>query len=88
MQKQFSGLDDSSWENYKKSLKEAMEAGEELGISNRVMEQAAKFAGQYLAEKVNPDLPENKALKEMWQVADSREKSTIASLMVKLAKNS
>jgi len=88
MQNQFSALDDSSWENYKKSLKQAIEVGEELGISDRVMEKAASLAGQYLADKVEPDLAENRAIKELWQVADSREKRTIASLMAKLAKNS
>ncbi len=88
LQNMFQAVDDSSWDGYKQSLKQALEAGEAAGISHHLMERAASFAGEYLAQKVEPDLPENRALKELWQVADNKEKRTIASLVVKLAKKS
>ncbi|MEL7563801.1 MAG: DUF3243 family protein [Dehalobacterium sp.] len=87
MQEIMKNLDTSSWESYKHSLGKGMEIAKELGMSEQEIAAVAQKFGSYLAQNVNPDLPENKALKELWQIADQREQQTLTNLMMKLAKS-
>ena len=80
-------LDTSSWENYKKSLGEATRAAEEFGISDRTIAGFATTFGEFLNQNAHADLPENRAIQELWNVADKKEKHTIAKLMVEVCKN-
>lgn len=79
-------LDASSWENYKRSLGEAMEFANEMGISDEQITAFAQQFGDYLAKNVNPDIPENQSLKELWEVASPEEQQAIASAMIKVSK--
>jgi NADH dehydrogenase FAD-containing subunit len=81
-------LDTSSWESYKRSLGEAMEFANEMGITEEQIAQFAQQFGSYLAKNISPDIPENRALKELWEIASPEEQRTIASVMMKLARNS
>lgn len=87
MQEILSRLDTSSWENYKKSLGKGMEVANDMGFSDDAITKFAQRFGSFLSNKVSPDIPENKALKELWEVATPDEQKTVASLMMKLAKN-
>jgi len=87
MQEIMKNLDTSSWDSYKHSLGKGMEIAKELGMSEQEIATVAQKFGSYLAHNVNPDLPENKALKELWQIADEREQQTLTNLMMKLAKS-
>ncbi len=82
------GLDTSSWENYKKSLGQAVEAAEDFGIGDRTITAFAAKFGEFLNRNASADLPENKAIQELWQVADKKEQHTLAKLMVEVCKNS
>lgn len=82
----FSQLDTSSWNAYKRSLGQGVETAQELGVSDRALTTFAASFGEFLARNAEADLPENKAIKEMWQVADSGDQKVLAGLMVKLAK--
>ncbi len=76
----------TSWENWKSYLGQAVEFAEELGMpSDRIYSLAAQ-AGSVLAEAIPPSNPEQKAMKELWEVADREEQMVIARLMTKLAK--
>ncbi|MGI6711201.1 MAG: DUF3243 family protein [Bacillota bacterium] len=88
MQEILSKLDTSSWEKYKRSLGEAMEVASEMGIPDEQIQLFSQQLGSYLAQNITPDIPENKALKELWEVASPEEQKAIAGLMIKLAKNS
>ncbi len=88
MQQILSKLDTSSWESYKRSLGEAMEFANEMGISDSQLSQFAQQFGNYLTQNITPDIPENRALKDLWEIASPEEQRTIAGLMMKLAKNS
>ncbi|MCR6545607.1 DUF3243 domain-containing protein [Dehalobacterium formicoaceticum] len=88
MKQMLDRLDTSSWEQYKHSLGEAMEFANDMGISEDEITQLAQTFGSYLANNISPDIPENKALKELWEVATPEEQATLTSLMIKLAKNS
>ncbi|AEG61819.1 DUF3243 domain-containing protein [Desulforamulus ruminis] len=78
----------ASWDNWKKYLGQAMEFAEELGISKDKIENYALTAGAILADNVQPTNPEQKVLKELWDVADKDEQQIIARLMAKLASRS
>ncbi len=78
----------TSWDNWKKYLGQAMEFAEELGISREKVQGYAMTAGAILADNVQPANPEQKVLKELWEVADREEQEVIARLMTKLASRS
>lgn len=78
----------TSWDSWKKYLGQAMEFAEELGISREKVQSYAITAGSILADNVQPANPEQKALKELWDVADKDEQQVIARLMTKLASRS
>lgn len=74
----------SDWENWKRFLGQAVEFAEELGVSRDRIASLAHQAGDVLAENVTPDTPEQKTMKELWSVADDKEKHTLATLMTRL----
>lgn len=78
----------TSWDNWKKYLGQAMEFAEELGIGREKVQGYAMTAGTILADNVQPANPEQKVLKELWDVADREEQEVIARLMTKLASRS
>lgn len=75
----------TDWDNWKKFLGQAVEFAEELGVSKERIASLARQAGEVLAESVTPSNPEQKALKELWMVADQQEKQMLANLMTKLS---
>lgn len=88
MQEIMNNLNTSSWESYKQSLGKGMEVAKELGMSDQEIATVAQKFGSYLAQHIdNPDLPENKALRDLWQVADEQEQQILTNLMMRLAKS-
>lgn len=83
MQELMKRLDTSSWDKYKRSLKGAMEVASELGMSDQEIASLAQKFGGYLAKNVQPDLPENKAMKELWDIASPEEQKTLSELMMR-----
>ncbi|OAT79854.1 hypothetical protein A6M21_14740 [Desulfotomaculum copahuensis] len=77
----------TDWENWKRFLGQAVEFAEELGVSRERITNLAQQAGQVLADNVTPANPEQKALKELWTVADQQERQMLANLMTKLVAN-
>lgn len=75
----------TDWDSWKLFLGQAVEFAEELGVSRERIASLARQAGEVLAESVPPSNPEQKALKELWQVADQQEKQVLANLMAKLS---
>ncbi|MBM7853660.1 hypothetical protein JOC37_000025 [Desulfohalotomaculum tongense] len=76
----------TSWDNWKSYLGQAVEFAEELGISEDRIVSLATQAGAVLAENVPPANPEQRTMKELWEVADSEERQVIGRLMTKIAK--
>ena len=75
----------TDWETWKRFLGQAVEFAEELGVSRERIASLARQAGEVPAESVPPSNPEQKALKELRQVADQQEKQMPANLMAKLS---
>ena len=78
----------TNWDDWKKYLGHMVEFAEELGMSHDRIKGMAAQAGDLLAQHVPPANPEQKVLKELWDVADEHEQETLAGLMTKLAKRS
>lgn len=74
----------TEWDNWKRFLSQAVEFAEELGISRDRIAMLARQAGDVLADSVQPANPEQKVMKELWNVSDQQEKQVLANLMTKL----
>jgi len=72
------------WDHWKSYLSQAVEFAEEIGVSKDKINSLAYQAGDILAGGIAPSNPEQKVLKELWDVSDQQEKQVIANLMVKL----
>ncbi len=75
-----------NFDTWKKFLGERVVQAEKLGMSEDVISKLAYEIGDFLDEKVDPQNPSNRTLKELWEVGNQEERQTIARLMVKLAK--
>jgi hypothetical protein len=77
-------LSNSDWDTWKKTLGQAVEFAEGLGISKQKISSLAQQAGDLLAESVPPANPEQKVIKELWDVAGPEERKVLATLMTRL----
>ncbi|OAB45050.1 DUF3243 domain-containing protein [Paenibacillus antarcticus] len=75
-----------NFDTWKKFLGERVVQAEKLGMSEDTISKLAYEIGDFLDEKVDPQNPSNRALKELWEVGNKEERQTVARLMVKLAK--
>jgi hypothetical protein len=74
----------ADWDTWKKTLGQAVEFAEELGISKQQIGTLAQQAGDILAQSVTPSNPEQQAVKELWDVAQPEERKVLAALMTRL----
>lgn len=74
----------ADWDTWKKTLGQAVEFAEELGISKQQIGTLAQQAGDLLAQSVPPSNPEQQAVKELWDVAQPEERKVLAALMTRL----
>ncbi len=76
-----------SFKQWIDTLQEAVGRAKSIGMSEEDINKAAIQLGDYLAENVQPDIRENKLLKELWEVGSEQEKKALASMVVKLVEN-
>lgn len=69
---------------WKEILGEQVDRAQAMGMSDDQIAHAAEKIGDYLASKVDPQNPQQRLLKEMWEVCDQDEQHTLARVMVKL----
>lgn len=72
------------WRDWKQDLGRAVHLGETLNFSPEQLDRMAYRVGDFLAHQVDPKMPEQMVLKELWDLADEGEQRTLASLMVRL----
>lgn len=72
------------WNDWKTNLGRAVDIGETLHLSEDQVDRMAYRVGDFLAHRVDPKMPEQMVLKELWDVASENEQKTLASLMVRL----
>ena len=74
----------TTWDTWKQTLGQAVEFAEELGIAREQVASMAQQVGDLLAQNVPPANPEQKAVKELWEVATANERKILADLMTRL----
>ncbi len=77
-------MDIKSFDQWTEVLHKRLELGRNLKLSEDLIQKGAKLIGDYLATWVEPDAPENKLLKDFWDLSDETERQAITSLMIKL----
>ncbi|AIQ64386.1 hypothetical protein D3C81_63720 [compost metagenome] len=75
-----------NYDTWKRFLGERVIQAEKVGMSEDTISKLAYEIGEFLDKKVDPQNASNRAIKELWDVGDESQRQTIASLMVKLAK--
>ncbi|WP_195573281.1 DUF3243 domain-containing protein [Paenibacillus sp. 1001270B_150601_E10] len=78
-----------NYDSWKKFLGDRVKNAKTIGMTEDTINNLAFEIGSFLDEKVDPQNPQERAIKELWEVGNESERKTIASLMVRLAeKNS
>jgi hypothetical protein len=72
-----------SFEQFKDHLGEKLNLAQRMGASRGTILNAAKDFAGWLSESVDPNNPEQRLLKEMWDVADDNEKNAMVNVLVK-----
>ncbi|MCR4419776.1 MAG: DUF3243 domain-containing protein [Clostridia bacterium] len=74
----------SNFDQWVNTLSTAVSKARGMGMSDEMIRSSAVQVGNYLYANVDPDIPENRVLRAMWEVADEPERQAIASTLVKL----
>lgn len=72
-----------SFDQFKDSLGHKLNMAHHAGASRGTILNAAKDFSEWLATSVDPKNPEQRLLKEMWQVGDENERNALVSMLVK-----
>lgn len=78
-------LHPDSFETFRRNLAEAIAIAEETGIPGRLIQRQAVAVGDYLARHVEPTTPEQRLLKELWDVGTEAERRALAAMLVRWA---
>lgn len=74
----------TSFDTWKQFLHDRVQAAESIGLSEEQISKLAFKIGDFLANKIDPENPQERVLKDLWSVAEADEQKTIARLMVKM----
>jgi sulfur relay (sulfurtransferase) DsrC/TusE family protein len=72
------------WYQWRATLKEAIEQGRKMGLSDETIQSLSANVGDFLASKVCPATKEEELLREMWDIATPDERRTLASLIFRM----
>ena len=72
------------WASWRGHLQDAIKRGREFGMSDEMIQKLSVKIGDFLANKICPATPEEELMKELWEIANSEERKTLAILMFKL----
>lgn len=74
----------NTWQEWLDTLGEALNRAEEMKMPKKIISKSAAQMGEFLFEIIDPNVPENRLLKNMWGLADDKEREALASVMIKL----
>lgn len=73
-----------SFEIFAKELGQKLEVAQQTGMSKEQIVAKAADIGDWLANNYDPQSPEQRLLKEMWDVSGNQEQEAIAEAVVKV----
>lgn len=77
-------LDD--FETFKKFLLKNVLRAKKLGISDKMIVKGVDYAQYFLANFIKPENPEEKLLKNLWELGDKDERRALSNMLLKLVK--
>jgi hypothetical protein len=73
-----------SWHQWKKMLHKAVNAAENVGVSDEHISELALRLGDFLANKIDPGNREQRLLNELWNEAGEDEKKVLTRLIIRM----
>lgn len=70
------------WSEWRQTLAQAIDVGRSMGMSDREIADKAEVIGDFLANNVDPQNPEQRILKELWEAADENQQQELARLII------
>jgi len=77
-------LNMQDWSEWRQTLAQAIDVGHTMGMSDEEIAQKAEAIGDFLAKNVDPKNPEQRLLKELWEVADEEQQQELARLIIEV----
>lgn len=77
-----------NFDRWKEFLGERVEQAQSAGMSQDEIEHVAYRMGDFLSNKVDPQNPQERLLKQLWDSGDESDQKALARMMVNLAKKS
>jgi hypothetical protein len=77
----------NDWDKWKKTLYKVISMGETVGLSDAAIANIGSKIGDFLSNNVDPENREQRLLKELFEVADKKEKETLTSIIIKMIQN-
>lgn len=74
----------NDFDKWKKTLYNAISMGETVGLSEDTITNLGTKVGDFLASNVDPENPQQRLLKELFEVSNKREQETLTSVIIKM----
>jgi hypothetical protein len=75
----------NNFDTWKQFLGNRVAAAKNMGIGEDAIAKLAYEIGEFLENRIDPENPEERVLKELWDAGNESERQTMAALMVKVA---
>ena len=72
-----------SFDSFRQNLARRLEQAQSIGASRGTILNAAKDVAEWLNAEITPTNPEQRLLKELWDVSDDRERHALTNVLVK-----
>ncbi len=73
-----------NWSEWRQTLAQAVNIGHGMGMSDAEIADKAEAIGDFLANNVDPQNPEQGILKELWEAADERQQKELAKMLINI----
>lgn len=77
----------NDYHTWKSFLSDKLELAQAHGMTDKAISNVAFEIGNYLSENIEASNEATQAIKELWNVASTKEQQAIANAMIKLVKN-
>ena len=72
------------WDQWKQTVGEAIKTARKLGMPDKLIEVASVKVGNFLSTRVCAESPEERLIKDLWDVASQEDRKVLGKLLFKL----
>ena len=72
------------WEQWKKTVGEAIKTARKLGMPDKLIEVASVKVGDFLTKRICAESHEEALIKDLWEAANPEERKTLGKLLFKI----